>query len=99
MQGRVSLPEMGVHDERVENCGTTARLAKVTAMAASIDQRLVSRPELCDIVDAEWARDTLPDDGVHGPMANHHCPAGCHCVMRKHCACCVCLLLAVRLYS
>ena len=29
---------------------------------ASLDYRLVSRPELLDLVDEAWARDSLPDD-------------------------------------
>jgi hypothetical protein len=33
-------------------------------MASTIDYRLITRPELCDIVKVDWASDTLPDDGA-----------------------------------
>lgn len=32
-------------------------------MSKTIDYRLITRPHLCDIVKADWASDTLPDDG------------------------------------
>jgi hypothetical protein len=37
-------------------------------MASTIDPRMVMRPELCDVVRADWATDTLPDDGVSAPV-------------------------------
>lgn len=36
-------------------------------MAANIHFSLVSHPQLLDIVDDEWARDTLPDDNIPMP--------------------------------
>ena len=35
-------------------------------MSKTIDCRQYSRPELLDVVDEEWARDTLPDDSERG---------------------------------
>lgn len=32
-------------------------------MASTIDYRLITRPELCDIVKSDWASDTLSNDG------------------------------------
>lgn len=41
-------------------------------MAASIDSRVIMRPELCDIVKSDWARDTLPDDGALQSLLQQH---------------------------
>jgi hypothetical protein len=41
-------------------------------MAASIDSRMIMRPELCDVVLNDWAQDTLPDDGA---ALDLHCMA------------------------
>jgi len=35
-------------------------------MASTIPAYMISSPELLDVVDEEWARDTLPDDGAWG---------------------------------
>lgn len=33
-------------------------------MSKTIDAFLITRPHLVDVVDDEWMRDTLPDDGT-----------------------------------
>ena len=35
-------------------------------MSSTIDSRLVTDPQLLDVVDEEWQRDVLPDDGAGG---------------------------------
>ncbi len=32
-------------------------------MASTIDCSLIREPQLLDLIDEEWARDKLPDDG------------------------------------
>ncbi|KAG1660561.1 hypothetical protein FOA52_002005 [Chlamydomonas sp. UWO 241] len=36
-------------------------------MAHALDSRLISKPELLDVVDASWAAETLPDDNIPLP--------------------------------
>lgn len=47
-------------------------------MAQTIDYSLISNPELLDIVDEEWMRDTMPDDseslqGCTGRAPHYYC--------------------------
>eukprot|EP00195_Chlamydomonas_chlamydogama_P017299 CAMPEP_0202905600 /NCGR_PEP_ID=MMETSP1392-20130828/35148_1 /ASSEMBLY_ACC=CAM_ASM_000868 /TAXON_ID=225041 /ORGANISM="Chlamydomonas chlamydogama, Strain SAG 11-48b" /LENGTH=75 /DNA_ID=CAMNT_0049593775 /DNA_START=44 /DNA_END=271 /DNA_ORIENTATION=+ len=36
-------------------------------MSGTVDYRLITRPELLDVVDEEWAGDALPDDLIPLP--------------------------------
>lgn len=40
-----------------------AQAALVHTMASTIDCSLIREPQLLDLIDEEWARDKLPDDG------------------------------------
>lgn len=53
---------------RGEKRGRSRAAGRRSTMASTIDSRMVTRPELCDIVRLEWATDTLPDDGA-APLA------------------------------
>lgn len=47
----------------VGNSNASCELHREYIAMACLDYRLVSRPELLDLVDEAWARDSLPDDG------------------------------------
>lgn len=48
----------------------------------SVQQRhfLISKPHLLDIVDEDWMKDTLPDDGGHYTYGSWHDSAILNCV-------------------
>lgn len=39
-------------------------------MASTIDFSLIREPQLLDLIDDEWARDRLPDDGKPGQLGS-----------------------------
>lgn len=51
-------------------------------MASTIAHNLITEPHLLDIVDDEWARDTLPDDGasVAGSLVQERVAAAAPCL-------------------
>ena len=38
-------------------------------MSATLHYSLVGEPELLDVIDEDWLRDTLPNDGVLGLLS------------------------------
>ena len=53
-------------EEGVQHTHLEADSLLSTRMASTISHNLISEPHLIDVIDDEWARDTLPDDGAPG---------------------------------